>query len=231
MQIPEFDGFVSGAVGVIASGSYQSPIQHKVHSIEVKLELLPNNGSATAQAGRIYTLYCEESNAGNLSLGPGVGEIGNNGMVTGMIVLKSLVFAGSTVLALIPTPITLTGSLVRLASWMCRDISGGLLISDIHRSYSSANFVHEGSAEGQGDFFTQDQWNYWKLAGSNGVPTVNWAEGHSAFDWRFRTDSNDVFAIKVTATVTFGECYPYVGWTNLHTDSRSTIISMANYWN
>ena len=49
------------------------------------------------------------------------------------------------------------------------------------------------------------------------------------FDWRFNTDSDDVFAIKVTATVTFGK---FLGdWFDLHTSSASTIVSIANYWN
>lgn len=34
-------------------------------------------------------------------------------------------------------------------------------------------------------------------------PHVDWANGYYYFDWRFRTDSDDVFAIKISATRNF----------------------------
>jgi len=222
MQIPEFDGFVSGAISVAAKAAGD----YKVHSVELKMELLPNDESATTQVGRIYILYSEEANEKNLVLGPGQGEKQISGLTMGLTIVNIAIFASNVVVILSPTTIPL---------WIAARylIQSGLFVYDVHHTFASANFEHEGAAEGQGDFYTLDRWNYWKLVSSG---TINWAEGHTAFDWRFKTDSDDIFAIKVSGTVAWLR-WTWVGpgeqdyeWRDAGETKLSTVISLANYW-
>jgi len=226
-QIPEFDGFMSGGIAVATNAT--SP--YKVHTVELTAELLPNNQSATTQIGRIYTLYSYEANEKSLKLGSGAGEADNSGTVAGLMAIKAILFVGGTVIAVItPEPMTKLWGV----GWVIRAATGTILAYDIHRTYSSPDFYHDVAAEGQIDYYTKDEWKYYQKAAAPGVNTISWAEVHSAFDWRFNTATDDVFAVKITAKVTFGR-YEWNGavwtWTSLHTNSTSIIASIANYWN
>ena len=76
-------------------------------------------------------------------------------------------------------------------------------------------------------------WETFDYSGSLGILSdrVEWADGDYYFDWRFRADTDNAFAIKVSTTVErwqwdeIGEEWYYAGKTDL-----STIISIANYW-
>jgi hypothetical protein len=90
---------------------------------------------------------------------------------------------------------------------------------------ASAYFDHDCAAEGQTDYYSKDEWKYF-----NKAPwyTMDYAETRSGFDWRFKTASDDVFAIKITATVKFG-IYIWGQWGIVYTANPSIVISLANY--
>ena len=51
------------------------------------------------------------------------------------------------------------------------------------------------------------------------------------FDWRFRTDSDYEFAIRVAATVEWGQWNEQLGrWEYVAETPVSTVVSIANYW-
>jgi len=152
-----------------------------------------------------------------------VSQTENSGLVAGLMALKIGLFVGGTMAAMLSPGVREAV----IASWLMRGAGGALLTYDIHRTFSSPDFYHDVSAEGQTDYYTKDEWKCYK---KDTIDTISWAEAHSAFDWRFDTTKDDVFAIKITAKVTFGR-YVGSGWIRLHTDSTSIVISIADYWN
>jgi len=156
MQIPEFDGFVSGGIGVTAnaSGSY------KIYSVEVKIELLPNDGSSTTQVGRIFTLYSGESNDQNQTMGSGIMENENSGLAAALTAIQIGSYALGTAI-LIFQPV---GSFWYATQWVLVAVDGGTLAYDVHRTMASAYFDHDCAAEGQTDYYSKDEWKYFNKA-------------------------------------------------------------------
>jgi hypothetical protein len=246
MQIPEFDGFVSAAVSVAVSAKDD----YSVYRIkDLKVELLPNSGpgtgSATIQQGRLMILYCTQENEEEVDLNPGAQEelINSNAhaaLLGGKFIFSTLWGIGSAkygvpyfTSTLVKAGLATTAVQPYIAAAF---IVGGALISIVWPVYRVD--LHDPFAEGVADYYVKEDFDYTQehsfVTYDDGIL---WSNPQYYFDWRFRTDSDDIFAIKISVTVdwakwTWDEGQEMYIWEHQtgYVTTLSSVISIANYW-
>ena len=224
IQHPEFDGFVSLGFGVAARAADGYSVA-KLKDLTV--ELLPNNGTATTQQGRLIILYLTQENSKNIT----INELPLTFTTIGFDVAGFLV-------GLIPTA---TGIVCAV---LAEKVTGTLLIKTgvkiIITAIKSVDLIENPYSHpfAHGD----TSYKVWETLDYSGHlissdDRIEYASAQYYFDWRFRTSSDDVFAIRVSAVVEwyqFDEGKPedptddkwvYVGRTEL-----LTVISIVDYW-
>ncbi len=222
MQIPEFDGFVSLGISVAAKAKTGYSV-YKVR--DLKVELLPNNGSATTQQGRLVILYLQQKNSKSFGLDPRTDqELINSATASGQLAWDALMVTAGVVFTVATFSLTPTPQLLALSvTW---DIGGGVLSS----LPFVAEKVHNPLAEGGSSYKVWETLNY--LNDYNSIDDrIESAGAEYYVDWRFRTDSDDIFAIKVSAVVEWAEWNAVdLKWSNVGETNVSLVISVANYW-
>lgn len=226
MQIPEFDGFVSLSVSVAAKAKTGFSI-YKIR--DLKVELLSNSGSATTQQGRLMILYLQQKNSKSFELDPiTTQELINSAAASGQLIWDVLWITADVVVTFIATPLN-----IPLEASLLWAIGGG--------AFSSIPIVgekvHDPVAEGGASFDVSETLNYYGQMHSQ-TDRVEYYGADYYLDWRFRTDSDDVFAIRVSSVVEWCDWYDpdpmyqgdeywrYVG----ATEAQPITISIANYW-
>jgi hypothetical protein len=91
-----------------------------------------------------------------------------------------------------------------------------------------AEKVHDPLAEGGSSYKVWETLDYASQM-TFADDRVEYAGAEYYFDWRFRTDSDDVFAIKVSATVEWRQWSGYE-WVYADETELALIISITNYW-
>ena len=219
MQIPEFDGFAS--LGVSVSAKANSGISvYKIR--ELKAELLPNSGSATTQQGRLMILYFQQKNDKGFQLDPRSDwELANSPTSAGQLAWTIIWIGADVVYSVATMGYGKLGQVIALSlAWSI----GGELTSVL----LAPEKVHNPMAEGGSSFNVWETLNYYSQMSSQ-ADRIEDAGADYYLDWRFRTDSDDVFAVKVSAVIEWaywdGDLWLKCGETPI-----STIISIANYW-
>jgi len=87
--------------------------------------------------------------------------------------------------------------------------------------------VHNPLAEGGSSYKVWETLNYPALESE--TDRISDASAQYYFDWRFRTDSDDIFAIRVSATVEWWR-WESTDWVYAGETKLSIVISIANYW-
>jgi len=92
-------------------------------------------------------------------------------------------------------------------------------------------------AQGDNDYKVWETLDYSNHTGYSEDDCIKYASAQYYFDWRFRIDSDDIFAIRVSAVVEWWEWYdpdPWTPgdeyWTYAGETDLSLVISIANYW-
>jgi len=224
---PEWDGFVSLGFGIAA----KAKTGYSVAKLkDLKVELLPNNGSATTQAGRLMILYFSQTNAKNHIIDPQTQQdLINSAAATGQLVLDigSIIFdAAISVATMELYPAWKVATLAILVSsgetWLSRQIN--------------RETMHNPLAEGGTSYKVWETLDYSGHLGMNINDRISDASAQYYFDWRFRTTTDDVFAIRVSATVQWAKWIQmgpeegYWDYTTVYESKLSFVVSLANYW-
>jgi len=124
-------------------------------------------------------------------------------------------------------------------------VTAALLITTgadiIWETISSVNLLDNPNshpfAQGGTSYYVYETLDYSSHLGGLETDRIDNAGAQYYFDWRFRTDLDDVFAIKVSATVQWAkwewdDYYQRYYWdyTTLYETKLSFVISIANYW-
>ena len=225
IQHPEWDGFVSLGFGVAAKAADGYSVA-KLKDLTV--ELLPNDGEKTTQQGRLVILYLTQENSRNIT----IQEIPLTFTTIGFDV-------ASFCIGLIPTAIGIVDAVI------ADKVTGTLLIKTgveiIITAITSVDLVDNPYshpfAQGDASYKVWETLDYSGHLGSSESARIKYAGAQYYFDWRFRTDSDDIFAIRVSAVVEWWEWYdpdPWTPgdeyWTCAGETELSIIISIVDYW-
>jgi len=238
---PEFDGFVSLGFGIAAKAKQNETHTYSVAKLkDLTVELLPNNGTptyqgATTQDGRLLILYLTQENSRNLTIRDLPLTYTYLGFDMSTLV-SDLLWWGGGQTATTTTAILIMGKLPPL--W---PVAGTLIVSGLIAGAKSCFKIMRVSlehplAEGGSSYKVYETLDYsMHLSGED--DRIDNATATYYFDWRFQTTSDDVFAIKVSATVqwakwTWDPLYQIYYWdyTTLYETKLSFVISIANYW-
>jgi hypothetical protein len=225
---PEWDGFVSLGFGIAAKA--KNTLYTVAQLKDLKVELLPNNGpgegSSTTQQGRLMNLYLTQENSRNVTIRdlPLTGY--SIGLDAGQIV-TSLVFWCFT------TAVTIVFGGAPIPGYAALVIGGGFAAG---KTLIRSVALQQPLAIGGGSYSIYETLDYGIGLQEYG-DRIDHASASYYFDWRFRTDSDDIFAIKVSGEVVWLEWYdpdPYTPgdehWKDAGETLLSTVISLANYW-
>ena len=226
MQIPQYDGFVSASLGLMAEA--KSP--YTVYKFrEMKVELLPNNGpgtgSMTTQAGRLIILYFQQKNRKGLEINPLEDQefVNHVNSASQLALTIGLVVSEAAFTVLVPS---------MEVAWKAAALSLGWSVGGEALSFLltvGERIVHCPAATGETSYYIYETVDYWDKLGWGESSRVDLADAQYLFDWRFRTDSDDIFAIKVSATVEWG-LWGGSSWCKVAETTVSFVISLANYW-
>jgi len=222
---PEWRGFVSLGASIYA----ESDAGYSVGKIkELKVELLPNDGTKTTQQARLIILEARQANSDNHNINPAEQEIAVNTMLQ---LIKSVIGLSLTAFAKIYGCAAVeaeTGKTFIKALKVVFDTAGaGWKFYNVFRVD-----LHHPLAEGETDYAVWEKYDYtFKLVDED--DRVEWAAACYYFDWRYRSDSDDVFAIRVSATVEWYEWDPETpsggSWICAGQTEVSLIISIVDY--
>ncbi|MEM3040914.1 MAG: LamG domain-containing protein [Nitrososphaerota archaeon] len=226
IQHPEFDGFVSLGFGVAAKAKTGYSIAKLK---DLKVELLPNNGTATTQQGRLTILYLTQQNSKNWTMYEWPLERTAIGFdIAGFCIGLAITGLGIVDAIVGPEKVSATLLITTGLDITWNAISGVKLMDN-----PNSNPL----AEGGSYYKVYETLDYSGHLGSLESDRIKYAGAQYYFDWRFRTDSDDVFAVKVSATVqwakwTWDDYYQRYYWdcTTIYETKLSFIISVADYW-
>ena len=207
-----------------------SSMDYKIRWIELKVELLPNDGSSATQDGFIDIRYCAQENNEGHDIEPDSSEgvqAQTLESLAQLITFGTSIFVGIGVGIITGGPGAATIPLVAkvFASTSLSTTAGAVIVYILQQFASEPIDEH---AQMGTDYFVRERWNYptyyreWEPE-----PFVESASGQYTLDWTFNTASASSFQIKVTATVNWGEVvyhYQYYSWWDL-IDAGSTTIS------
>jgi len=234
IQHPEWDGFVSLGFGVAAKAADGYSVA-KLKDLTV--ELLPNDGEKTSQAGRLTVLSIHHENSKNFTVNPKEKQE----FIEGSIELSQLGFditmgsAAAIIIAVAsfsPEPISKAAA----AGWLLISIAVDAGLGTFsHFAFQPVEIYHP-IADGGSNYKIWETLDYSEKIQSD-LDRVEYAASQCYFDWRFRTDSDDIFAIRVSAVVEWWEWYdpdPWTPgdeyWTCAGETELSIIISIVDYW-
>ena len=221
---PEWDGFVSLGFGIAANAKNNSYTVRELR--DLKVELLPNDGSSTTQQGRLSTLYLTQQNSRNVTIRDMPIQGYSIGLDAGQLV-TSLAFWGFT------TAVTIVFGGAPIPGYAALVIGGGFAAG---KTLIRSVALQQPLAIGGGSYSVYETLDY-NINATDYSERIDHAGASYYFDWRFRTDSDDIFAIKISATVEWGrwdtgdpynpddDIWVYAGQTPI-----SLVISLANYW-
>ncbi len=206
------DGLAQVSVGLYAEHIDED---YYIKNIQLKVELLPNDGSSSTQEGGLQIWYCEQANEDGYEVDPAaVEEFQNQVFSSSELAIK--VIAGAIV-----------GYYVRFPySLVVTTLVGGAAHYILEHFRSDPNDPTANAHLDPNDYFILERWDYPVI----GTPHefVESATGHYGFEWQFYTESASDFQIRVTASVDWGwcwwdhecGCFRLVGdfWTHAYTD-------------
>jgi hypothetical protein len=216
IQNPEWGGFVSLGTSIAARSTDNSYSVGKLGNL--KAELLPNDGSKTSQAARLVILHASQGNKRNININPSTTQDAIN---TGLDNVETTTGIAIGLVGTIAGAATTGGTsiVVEIAFTV-----GG--IAQAFYRLPRVNLDHP-LAEGGTDYAAWETFDY---SGSLGILSdrFEWADGDYYFDWRFRSDMDNVFAIKISATVDWYH-WNVDSWEYYSQTPLSYIISIALY--
>jgi len=189
--------------------------ENRIRAIELKVELLPNDGSSSTQQGGLQIWYSEQANDDGYEVDPAAAEeFQNQVFSSGELAIK--IIAGAIIGRIVDFPYSLVVS----------TLVGSAVHYTLQHFASDPNDPTANAHLDPTDYFILERWDYPTLGGPPDS-FVNSATGHYGFDWQFYTASASDFQILVTASVNWG--WPWydpessvwwlidVGWTHTYT--------------
>ena len=208
-------GFPDG-LALVSVGLYAERAEdYRIRKIQLKVELLPNDGSSSTQQGGLQIWYCGQANDDGYEVDPAaVEEFQNQVFSSSELAIK--VIAGAIV-----------GMFTRYPYSLLVSTFVGTAVHYILQHFCSDPQDPTANAHlDPTDYFILERWDYPDLGGPPNS-FVDSATGHYGFEWQFHTESASDFQIRVTASVNWG--WPWydpesscwflvdVGWTDVYT--------------
>lgn len=203
---PGFDP--DGSVSLVPSLYAEAIGDYKIISTELKVELLPNDGSSTEQDGFLNIYYCAQENNEGHEIDPAMQEeVQARTLESAELLLKiGTSFAIGYGLGIITggAGLATTPLWLKVLVGTSASTTAG---SAIHYSLQQfASDPDDDHAERGTDYFVLEHWRYPGTLINEISPFVESASGQYSLDWAFRTSSQPTpFQIRITATVTWGE--------------------------
>jgi hypothetical protein len=181
---------------------------YKIRWIELKVELLPNDGSSTTQNGFIDVRYCAQENNEGHDIEPANPEEAQARMLEAAGVLITF---GTAIAIGIGVGIATGGAgLATIPLWLevvwttsVETTVGGAIIYTLQQFASEPVDEH---AQMGTDYFVREKWVYpTSYKEYQPEPFVESVSGQYTLDWTFNTASASLFQIKATATVSWGK--------------------------
>ncbi len=224
LQHPEFDGFVSLGFGIAATAADGYSVA-KLKDLTV--ELLPNDGSTTTQAGRLIILYLTQENTKNWTIRDLPTEDINIALDAGQLnafILNVIYGEAITIGTFVLFPPAGLG--VAAAKMFITGVAQAKTFFVVRRVA-----LENPLAAGDTSYKVYETLDYSGHLDGSESDCISYASTQYYFDWRFRTDSDDVFAIKISGTVEWYQWNEYyLSWDYAGEADMSTVISIADYW-
>jgi hypothetical protein len=177
---------------------------YKIQWIELKVELLPNDGSSTTQNGFIDIRYCAQENNEGRDVEPASPEKVEARTLESAAQL--ITFGTSILIGIgvgIIAPEWLPLYLTVLASASASATTGAVIKYTLQQFASEPVDEH---AQMGTDYFVRERWEYpTSYKEYQPEPFVESVSGQYTLDWTFNTASASSFQIKATATVNWGK--------------------------
>jgi len=196
-----------GDVSLIPALYAEAIGDYKIISTELKVELLPNDGSSTNQDGFLNIYYCAQENNEGHEIDPAEQEEVQSQTLEATIFL---IKAGTAVaIGFALGAITGGAGAATTPLWLTVLVGTGATTAagtiEEHTLRQFASDPDDKHAEWGTDYFVYEHWGYPTISINTG-PFVESAAGQYSLGWAFRTNSQTTpFQIKITATVTWGE--------------------------
>ncbi|OYT44731.1 hypothetical protein B6U84_03465, partial [Candidatus Bathyarchaeota archaeon ex4484_40] len=219
IQHPEWGGFASLGTSITAkcSNGYSVGVLK-----ELKVELLPNDGTETTQVARLTVLEGHQVNSKDYKINPSAQEE-----------------AANIALSILEQSIGLT---LNLATMGCASAYAKAATNYLKKlKVALGPYMHDvfrvelqhPIAEGGTDYAVWQTYDY-RAKLNNEDDRVEQATACYYFDWRYRADGDDLFAIRVSVTVEWYEWDPETpsggSWVYAGQTELSVIISIVDYW-
>ena len=217
----------------------------KVIMLELKVELLPNDGESTQQQGQLHVTLCTQQNNEGVEVPP----VGPQNLETVTAEPAASLITYATGLAIGIGIGTLTmGAGCAISAIVIKTFLSGTSSSIVgavikHSLKQDVYVPDDACAEGGTDYFTLAQWWYPSVpvltppdAPEPQEKFIESAGGQHELIWVFDSDTADSFQIRVTATATFGELFedymsypPNKAWMLIFpmTESVSTTVTIV----
>jgi hypothetical protein len=183
---------------------------------QIKVELLPNDGSSTSQEGILDIGYTSQGNNEGYEIDPAKTEevqVRNLNTAAAIITFGTGVFLGWGV-PLITGSAALGGS--QFLGVFTRTTAGTVIAQGakilLHVFASDPNVPN---ARKGTDYFALEQWDYptwiWEALTGPQPWFVSSASGQYSMEWKFNSGTSGSFQIRITASVYWGEIIHYFG--------------------
>lgn len=188
-------GFPDGLTRVSAGLYAERAGDRCIRAIELKVELLPNDGSESTQQGGLQIWYCGQANEDGYEVDPAATEEFQN-QVFSSSTFATKVIAGVIVGYYVTFPYSL----------IVTTLIGGVTHFVLPHFASDPNDPTASAHLDPTDYFILERWDY-PTTRLNTWEFVASASGHYGFEWQFHTESDSDFQIRVTAGVNWGSPY------------------------
>lgn len=191
-----------------------SSVDYKIRWIELKVELLPNDGFSTTQDGFLNIYYCAQENNKGHDIEPASPEEVQARTLEStaqLITFGTSILIGIGVGVVTGGPGAATIPLIAkvFASTSLSTIAGAVIKYTLQQFASELIDEH---AQMGTDYFVRERWEYPTYYKEyEPEPFVESVSGQYTLDWTFNTASASSFQIKVTATVNWGEVVHHHG--------------------
>lgn len=185
----------------VSSGSYG------IRAVQIKVELLPNDGSSTSQDGVLNAEYVSQGNDEGYEIDPAVTE---EVQTENLEIAGIIISFGTGILMGFGVPL-IFGEAAGSAIGIFARTSTSTVITKgaAYLLKSFASDPNDPHAQKGGDYFALEYWNYPDLINEEFVGPQPWfvasASGQYSMIWGFETGTADNFQIKITASVNWGE--------------------------
>lgn len=210
---PEPRGFVFlvAALHTEALGSY------RVMSTQLKVELLPHDGSSTPQNGFLDIRYAGQGNDRGYEVDPQANEeVQNQNLETATSVIASASLVLNALGLAIATAVTGGAAIPVWVAVGTQAAGVGTTALAITLLQFKSN-PYDPSARGGTDYSVHERWDYPRdtIKEYEQEPWVKAANGHYSLDWRFNTESATSFFIRAEASVNWGQRHYHSGCNNI----------------